>query len=111
VGNLPSRQPNPRRLDFVHRRLQFDSHNAKADMVGAAGSEPAAVEKYVKQNGINYPLYLDVDEKNGMGRIYRWFQIDSVPRSVLVGADGAVVVAANLEGVLEQVCELAKPNQ
>jgi thiol-disulfide isomerase/thioredoxin len=79
--------------------------------VHAAGSATEAIDKFVADSHINYPLYVDVadtDRKDDLGQLFRWFQFDAIPHSVLIDRQGTVAAIGHLEDVLLKARELAK---
>lgn len=78
--------------------------------VHAAGSSPDAIDKFVADSHINYPLYVDVadaDKKDDLGQMFHWFPFDAIPKSVLIDRQGNVVAIGHLEDVLLKAREQA----
>ncbi len=79
--------------------------------IHATGSEAAAIDRFVAETQIDFPLYLDVAKKpsqtTDLGQLFGWFQFDAIPKAVLVDRQGKVAAVGTLEDILLQARELA----
>jgi peroxiredoxin len=94
---------------LVELHRQRDELGIVVIAIHTAGASREAVERYVEQTGMEYPLLIDeLDRKDGSGRLDDWFGVRSWPSSVVIDRQGDVAAGGRLSEVLFKARQLAK---
>jgi thiol-disulfide isomerase/thioredoxin len=73
--------------------------------IHAYGSQTPAIEKFMKDFGITYPVCIDTkppDEKPSFGLMNGQCQVRAIPHSILVNAEGRIVAHGSLGQMLNE---------
>ena len=79
--------------------------------IHVADDDMQQIKRYVDDNSIGYPLYVDADahDQRFWGQTFKWFHFQATPRSVLIDGEGKVVACGELEDVLFAAHKLRQP--
>jgi thiol-disulfide isomerase/thioredoxin len=93
------------------QKIHEDRHRGGVWIIGvhAYGSEMPAIEKFMKDFKITYPVCIDTrppDEKPSFGLMYGQCRVRAIPHSILVNPEGKMVAHGSLGHMLNEAHRL-----